>query len=463
MKKVSEEEIQKATAMIASAKRGSLKPSYDMPADCMYGYLGQLANSLLMPLGWSYLSLLAVAAGRYSLLMNTEPDGVRAQVYALLLGSANDGKSMVISRAWRTLNPDRIGIESRIPGSDIGLFKFFALPKDVKVADSEVEAKLLIQDEFEGILQKMQIAGSALEGVLRSLFYDDVSGTASKGGDYTLNIRLSILGALPVSDAAGFRKLFSVNTSGGLYDRFLIAPGPLESCDLSKQWAPRFDLRYPTHVSLSQERKVQFWDWAKIPERDLVRRKRRRIQELALRVAVISASMHGDTHLTDANVEAALNFAAWQERIREGGFAPSKATNTDGMIYEDLVDTFLQAADGAQAYLHFPQLSKDKHWSRSYGSGKMLAVRDAMVRLGELIPEVKDSRQPPTDRNLTHRYCLADHFFKAHKQNADASLVSVPKEPAAALNDGENEHPDSGDYDDLNEYKADLERWKANQ
>jgi hypothetical protein len=213
----SEDQIQEATAIIATVKRGSLKPTYEMPTGCVYGHLGELADSLQMPIGWSYLSLLTVAAGRYGLLMNTEA-AIRPQLYTLLLGSANDGKTTAMQRAWKTLNPDRIGIESRIPGSDIGLFKFFAKAKNARgeLANTDVESKLLLQDEFEGILSKMQIAGSVLEGVLRTLFYDDISGTASKQADYHLCVRLSILGGLPVNDAADFRKLFGVNTSGGL-------------------------------------------------------------------------------------------------------------------------------------------------------------------------------------------------------------------------------------------------------
>ena len=124
-----------------------------------------------------------------------------------------------------------------------------------------------------------------------------------------INARLSLMGALACHDRDEFTEFFTAETTGGLYSRMVIAPGPT-GWKWSAKWQPKVVFRRPStkpiHVPDSVYNTVEAWrDSA--PEG----RKRGRICEIVYRTALISASINGDTEITPACIAAAIAFGAF--------------------------------------------------------------------------------------------------------------------------------------------------------
>lgn len=80
---------------------------------------------------------------------------------------------------------------------------------------------LLIEDEFRGVLDKCAIPNSTLSKVICKLWNNDRAGVADKKGVDECWGNFSILGGIPIEDAADFANAFSTTTTKGTYDRFL--------------------------------------------------------------------------------------------------------------------------------------------------------------------------------------------------------------------------------------------------
>lgn len=112
----------------------------------------------------------------------------------------------------------------------------------------------------------------------------------------------------------------------------------------------------------------------------------------------------------------------------------------------------MAACANEEKAVDFTKLNYQPNWSRKHGSGKMLQVRDAMVRMGELVPILVDPKKPPAGKNLTGKYYLGDQFFPdkaksvapdlarpAFGQDADDVYVMAPRQ---------DDEDDAFDYDE---------------
>ena len=115
---------------------------------------------------------------------------------------------------------------------------------------------------------------------------------------------------------------------GGLYSRCLICPGPA-GWKWSSLWRPKVVLRRPKTRSVTVPDAIVHMaeDW-----RDAEPAKKRgRLAEIALRVALITSSANHDDEVTAECMQAAIFFMEWQERIKSV-YTASTAQNDDAKI-----------------------------------------------------------------------------------------------------------------------------------
>jgi hypothetical protein len=371
----------------------------DMPDDCMFGWLGDQVAALRVPKAWGYASLLTIYAA-HGVNLDELEGHIRPTLYTCLLGAAGDGKSTAIRRAMKYLTVDDGVVNRRVPSSDKGLFRMFAPPKPPKRLPNcppepvELRSYLLLQDELKATMAKMAINNSTLTTTLCELFYEDEAGGADKASDMGVYMRLNILGALKAEDATEFAESFGSSTTGGLYDRFLFIPGP-RNWKPKGIWqpAPRREVRRPLNtirgVGVYRAHKMKD-AWCEVPDTD-----RRRVGELALRVAMVTASANGDSTITEECMAAALRFMEWQEKVRKA-YSAGVAANPDAVVASAILDAFeeYRDAEGKPQWVKFWDVGRKKNWSKKYGS-TVTRVRKSLAEERSLLEESEDI----TDKN----------------------------------------------------------------
>jgi hypothetical protein len=335
-----------------------------MPRESMYGYLGERAKTLQMPLSWAYPSLLTIFCATGINLTATQYATARPTLYTALIGQVSDGKSKCVERARDTLALPAGCIKYTTLGSDKGLSKVFG-GSDKKDEPVELKAYVLIQDELRALMSKAAIQNSALPATLCTLWNQDEAGSADKSGDHTVNVRLSILGSLKISDTTEFSNVFGAETQGGLYDRFLFAPGPTAPWVIDMRWRPEPEYQFRPSCGVV----VPDWCWTELNKWKGVAPTRRRLGELAMRVAIISASANQDHQVTRAGLQAAFCMMEWQERVREV-YRPGSPENPDAQCTSAILDAIKAAGndeDGLPKWVKQSVLARQNNWYRKFG------------------------------------------------------------------------------------------------
>jgi hypothetical protein len=318
----------------ATAKRPAKPKLGRMPESCMYGWCGDFARQMDSPLDAAYPAVLAIAAG-YGV---PNAGSLRPNLYVSVVGEKGTGKTRVIDRireSWQP--PSETMVSRRYPGSEIGLIQIMGGKKQKELRPEDYNPKpfLLVQDEIRVTFNKMDIKGSSLPNMLNDLFYHDDFGTASKQGSWTCCARLSVVGGLTCDGPDDFAEVYGAATCQGTFDRtiFGLFPPDWEFDDL---WqppvvSPGADITdnlpvmrrpQPCAVPAWAYEKVKVWKRGN-PET------RRRLGELALRVALITSSMNHDRQITEECLRCAIEFIEWQEAIR-AEYSPSETDDLDG-------------------------------------------------------------------------------------------------------------------------------------
>ena len=291
-----------------------------IPPEAMYGRAATLAKSIQTPLGYAYPAILACIAG----CGVTPSHSIRSNLYVANLGPVHSGKSVTSKRAPKLFDMAPRIIDKNL-SSDRGLLAAFPLSE-------EILPYLLNQDEFRSLLLKGQILNSTLFSVLCTLFDHDYAGTADKAGTSECYVTLSILGNLAIKKPAEFSSLFSFETAGGLYDRFIFGvpdPEPYEYTDLLMEQED-FNPTMPKVPGTVFE-KVNAWGRGNDG--------RGRLKEIALRVAYLTAAANRDESISDECLNAAIKFMEWQEKIREG-YQPAKGSTDSENCIATILDAF---------------------------------------------------------------------------------------------------------------------------
>jgi len=318
-------------------KKRTVQPELGgMPETCMYGWLGEFAKKLQSPPSAAYPAVLAVAAG-YG--VPNDPR-VRSTLYCTIIGVTRSGKSATAKRildSW--VAPPEAQVIRAYPGSEQGLILLLGgkKHKDMKPDDYYAAPRLLVQDEMRMMFGKIAIQNSGLPHALNEMFYLDTFSTAVKvGGHMECAGRLSILGCLTCNGPDEFAEIYGVDTATGLYGRTifgLVPPGwdfrwetweaPLENGEPIRRRAKTCRLTAEAFRMADEWRKQN-------PE------EHGDLKELALRVALVSASLNHDSEVSQECMAKALEFMDWQVSIRRK-YRPSESDTPAGRCQQAVI------------------------------------------------------------------------------------------------------------------------------
>lgn len=348
--------------------------SLDFPEAAMYGWLGELARKIDGPLSAAYPVLLAMAAPCVQPYKRLRPN-----LYVNIIGGAGDGKTRVINNARETwLTPPEVGVVSKYPGSEIGLIQFLGgkKAKDTKHEDRYPKPYLLIQDEMRITFNKMDIKGSSLPNMLNHLFYHDDFGTGSKQGDWECFPRLSVVGGLTCKNPDEFAEIYGLTTTQGTYDRTLFGIMPTD-WEFDDMWEPPMDTTVnpitdgvePAPITrIAKPCAIPKFAYDAVAEwrrKDMENRKR--LGELILRVALVTASLNHDKEVTPECLQCAILFIEWQEQLRRH-YKPSETDDLDGKAERALV----RALEKYENWVEWKTLTTSHNLYRAAGSAKRL-------------------------------------------------------------------------------------------
>jgi len=345
-----------------------------MPEGCMYGWVGDFCRKLNCPLDAAYPTALAIGAG-YGVPFTTT---VRTNLYTTLIGSKGTGKSVTIKRiltAWSP--PAEIQVIKKYPGSEIGLIQLLGGKKHKDMDEQDFVAKpyLLVQDEMRATLGKVNIQNSALPYMFNQLFYQNDYGTASKQGHYECAAKLSMVGGLTCEDADEFASVYGVETTTGMYDRQIFGVCPEEWDFNHEGWVPPTEAdgeairRRPKAVVFPIERFNQIKAF-----REMDYKTRRRLAELAERIAVVTAAYNHDDEVSEECVARALEFVEWQESVRYK-YRPSEMDSADGKCQQGI----MRALERHESWVEWRLLCKKDNLYR-HGATVLNRVKAAMIR-----------------------------------------------------------------------------------
>jgi hypothetical protein len=373
----------------------------DMPENCMYGWLGDFARTLGCPLDAAYPAVLAVAAG-----YGVPPTAtVRTNLYVTLIGAKGTGKSLLTERITRSWVPaSTLQVVRKYPGSEIGLIQLLGgkKAKDMDESDFLPKSYLLVQDEMRATFAKMDIQNSALPNILNQLFYQDSYGTASKQGHWECCARLSVLGGLTCDGPDEFADIYGVETTTGTYDRTIFGVLPRD-WEFNHEWQPTLaddgDIvrRRPKTCSMPTEIFRMANEWRKVNHEG-----RRRLAELALRIALITASLNHDAEVTPECMRCALEFVEWQEAVRRK-YNPSETDDVDGKAERAII----RALEKHENWIEWRDLClKHSLYKAAKSSVRLNRVKRAMI-FECIIEEEYDLKEDGTRGGRTGRVRLA--------------------------------------------------------
>jgi hypothetical protein len=373
---------------------------YVMPESCMYGWLADFARTLETPLGWSYPPAVTVFAAR----IDGDNRVIRPTLYTALIGAVHGGKSETINRAIESFVWLTDTVKVTTPGSDRGLINIFGGRVDKKKAGEanaeppKPKTHLLALDEFRDMLNKANINGSSLPATLCSLFYKNEAGAADKNGEHKCLVRLNILGGLKANDSEEFAEVFGAETTAGLYDRMIFGIAP--SGWKRNMWEPAELLgRMPSGPRVTDEIYDQMSEW-----RD-AEKGRGRLAEIALRIGYITAAANHDKEITKKGMRCALEFAEWQEAIREN-YKAGIGDAIDAQCTDAILSILEQI--GGDKWVNFRDLARKRNWYRKFGAPVLRRVRESLQATGLTIEETVDADSTGRQkRTASGRSCSA--------------------------------------------------------
>lgn len=364
---------------------------WNMPDDCMYGWLGEQARTLGAPLSLAYPTMLCVFAGQGL----GRSGSIRGNLYGCLIGAIGTGKTRTIDRALVKVEYEypRI-IKKRYPGSEHGLMITLdgKKPKDMVDLDYHMfKPFLLVQDELRNTFAKAGIDNSALPFAINHLFNQSEYETASKQGAMICIAHLSMIGGLTAENPEQFAEVFGKSTTTGLYDRFIYGVAP-PAHDWDDEWEKTVVpvKRAPKLVNIPPEIYVMKKQWQ---EQDPA--VRRRLGEIALRVALVSASANEDNRITEECMAAALRFCEWQQQIR-AWYKPSDMDDKDGLCQEAIERALPRYAD-TDGWTKWKK-AKDNGNLYRHTAPRLNRVFKSMIEAG-MLEEEKDSTDDEGNSN----------------------------------------------------------------
>jgi len=361
------QEIDPATIVITTVK----EPEFPEAALC--GRLGEICEREResVPLSYLWPAIVTVA----SAMIPPSPN-IRVNLYTALVGAPGTGKSETIKRACQFLGISEPPLLKMNCGSAEALAR--------EVAGIGGQPRLLSPDELGHLLEKAHIENAAFPFILSRAYYDtDFKLRMARAAEANFDCRLSLIGGV-VRDR--FQDLFNKATTGGFYDRFIFGSCP---DDYIFDYFPpngtsHFDPSLCTPVAVDRSVWAEKSRWVrdrKVPSRSA---------EIALRVATVCASCDGRAILTASDLGPALEFAQYQEKVRNF-LRPNPGENFEARLTHKFLE-YLERAGG-----RWVSRSEILHDTHAYDLGPSTADR-ALTNLehnGDIEQATRPTRRRP--------------------------------------------------------------------
>lgn len=374
----------------------------DIPKDALYGYLGEIASKLDLPLSIAYPAVLTA----YSAVpKEDEILGVQCNLYCGLMMGVGGGKNIALTRSARALNLryELDYMDATIGGAG-GLHQAIGGRTErngrEKVEIPGPRKMLLNPAEFAATLANMKLENSTLATHLCNLWDKIQISLPVREGKREINCRLSILGALPVDadQPETFTRYFGEETGAGLYSRFLFG---YTKEKIDHRWAERWRWEPPSRDGEITDLVVPVAppaDWSKgaedyYSELDLYGDADGRGLYNLKRIALLTAMANGDKLVTLDGVKAAELFMLWQSQLKRH-FKHGQAQQMRSGELSTIILDALRGIDADGKYERSPVIEgrlrislsrviRNNSWER-YGLDVVMRIIDAGVKAGQL-------------------------------------------------------------------------------
>jgi hypothetical protein len=373
----------------------------DIPKDALYGYLGEIARKLDLPLSIAYPAVLTAysAVPRYDEIL-----GVQCNLYCALMMGVGGGKNIALMRSVRALNLRESDYMDATIGGAGGLFQALGNQSEGRGKDKvdiPSPRKMLINPaEFAATLANMKLENSTLATHLCNLWDKRQISLPVREGKREINCRLSILGALPVDAEAPetFTRYFGEETGAGLYSRFLFG---YTKEKIDHRWAERWKWDPPVSEDWTDDLGVPMnppVDWSKeaedyYSELELYGDADGRGIYNLKRIALLLSTANRDKYVTLDAVKAAELFMLWQAQLKRHFRHGEAQQMRSGELSTIILDT-LRRVDKDGQYERSPVIEgrlcisvsrvfRNNHWEK-YGADVVDRLIAALVRTGQL-------------------------------------------------------------------------------
>jgi hypothetical protein len=181
--------------------------------------------------------------------------------------------------------------------------------------------------------------------------------------------------------------------SGGVAGRSeiqILTPRAAKGWEWDDEWKPNSETRFPKGTSIPSKCYQMLKQWRQEGKAD--NKERGRIGELALRVALVSASANHESTVSEGCMQAALRFMEWQESIRityEAGVAENQDAVITGAIIAKLMSYGKDPDTNKYKWVKWWPMYRKTGWRKKWGSPKLKYIKAAMIEDGTIEEEIE--------------------------------------------------------------------------
>jgi hypothetical protein len=269
-------------------------------------------------------------------------------------------------------------------------------------------------DEGKVLFGKAKAEGSSLLEYICSMFYMDSITSRRKGEKETSNVRMSSFLCLPIKSFEQFQEYFGEHISEGLMTRTIFCNLPIMLLPDDTWSRDHADLPEPLnltkelYVSLTREN-MEWSNWYKRwyavnrPNIDTAR-----ISDIAVRVAVITAAINGESTVSWECWTAACAFVDWQITLKQE-LVPSEALTIGAKCAERIIATMrrmskeIESNENGHYWLNKRNIFKRGHLSEVFGKSATQEW-EHLIEVGYITSNAKEMEANP---DLKPAYRLA--------------------------------------------------------
>lgn len=366
----------------------------EFPEAAMYGKLGEMAVATKMPLGLGYPAVLGV----YSTVpVVDEMDGTRINTYVILLAPPGGGKNLAIKRALVLVGLPKEHYKKSAPVSDRGLMELIGhriekKRNGEKTVNPGPRKLLLVTNEAANVLKKANIKNSSLGATLCEMWDENEYAPADRSGEHGCNCRLSWIGGLPIKrdHPEEFGEYFGRETGRGLLSRTILGfsdvkfnyrpwTAPCVWSDDEKGDMDEMGFQHPKEVHISLECQTMLDGMNGLDDEE-----EGRLKYIAKKVALLTAAANGDDKVGVECMNAAIEFAKWQGRLREVFTIGVAAENSLEAQFTEAFLGALRQRGGEEKFIAWRRLAHDRKWEERFGPRVVNATVKALVESGTL-------------------------------------------------------------------------------